>query len=117
MFERLGVESGRIVPTWPDHVVELRDVTIRGAFAMPTDDSDLNHMGFVFEFAHGPRIYMTGDTADCDLLASAARHSPHLMITCINGGFKNLSHDQAARLWRRRFARARRSLPLRYVRR
>jgi L-ascorbate 6-phosphate lactonase len=112
VFERLGVESGRIVPAWPDHVMELRDVTIRGAFAMPTDDSDLNHMGFIFEFAHGPRIYMTGDTADCELLASAGRHAPHLMITCINGGFKNLSHDQAAMLAGR--VRPRAAIPCHY---
>jgi L-ascorbate 6-phosphate lactonase len=98
VFKREGVESGRIVSTWPDHVVEMRDVLIRGTFALPTDDTDLNHMGYIFEFAHGPRIYMTGDTADCELLSSAARHRPDLMITVINGGFQNLSHDQAARL-------------------
>ncbi len=83
----------------------------------PTDDTDLNHMGFVFEFAHGPRIYMTGDTADCELLASAGRHAPHLMITCINGGFKNLSHDQAAILAGRVRPARRHPLPLRHVRR
>lgn len=98
VFARLGVESGRIVPVWPDHVVELRDVTIRGAFAMPTDDSDLNHLGYVFGFGGAPPVYMTGDTADCELLESARRHEPQLMITVINGGFKNLSHDQAAML-------------------
>jgi L-ascorbate 6-phosphate lactonase len=98
VFARLGVESGRIVPVWPDHVVELRDVRIRGAFAMPTDDTDLNHLGYVFEFGAAPPIYMTGDTADCELLESARRHAPELMITCINGGFKNLSHFEAAGL-------------------
>ncbi len=98
VFARLGVESGRIVPTWPDHVVEMRDVKLTGAFALPTDDTDLNHLGYILEFGHAPRIYMTGDTAECDLLASAGRHKPALMISCINGGFKNLSHDQAALL-------------------
>lgn len=98
VFARLGVETGRIVPVWPDHAVEFRDVRMRGTFAMPTDDTDLNHLGYVFEFGKAPRIYMTGDTADCELLDSARRHEPELMITCINGGFKNLSHDQAAML-------------------
>jgi L-ascorbate 6-phosphate lactonase len=98
VYARLGVESGRIVPVWPDHVVELRDVTIRGTFAMPTDDTDLNHLGYVFDFGGAPRVYMTGDTADCELLEAARRHGPELMITVINGGFKNLSHDQAALL-------------------
>jgi len=98
IYRRAQIEAGRIVPAWPDCELELRDVTIRGTFSLPTDDTDLNHMGYVFQFGHGPRIYMTGDTAESELLASAGRHQPRLMITCINGGFKNLSHDQAAML-------------------
>jgi L-ascorbate metabolism protein UlaG (beta-lactamase superfamily) len=98
VFRDKGVEAGRILPCWPDGVLELRDIVIRGTFALPTDDTDLNHMGYVFEFGNGPRVYMTGDTDACELLASARRHEPHLMITCINGGFNNLSHDEAAQL-------------------
>ena len=98
VFRRQGVEDGRILATWPDRVLELRDIAIRGTFALPTDDTDLNHLGYILEFGNGPRIYMTGDTDHCALLASARRHAPHLMITCINGGFNNLSHDEAARL-------------------
>jgi L-ascorbate 6-phosphate lactonase len=97
-FEQNGVEKDRILPVWPDHTLEFRDVRLRATFALPTDDTDLNHVGFLIEFAGGPRIYMTGDTAECELLASVAKYQPDLMITCINGGFNNLSHDQAARL-------------------
>jgi len=50
------------------------------------------------EFGAGPRVYMTGDTDYNELLESAARHSPDLVITCINGGFNNLSHYEAAQL-------------------
>jgi L-ascorbate 6-phosphate lactonase len=32
------------------------------------------------------------------LLASAARHEPEIVVTCINGGFNNLSHFEAAEL-------------------
>ena len=98
VYREKGIESGRIVPSWPDCELEFRDVVIRGAFAMPTDDSDLNHMGFLFQFGKGPRIYVTGDTDYSELLASAAKHSPEVMITCINGGFNNLSHYEAAQL-------------------
>lgn len=98
VYRRKGVESGRIVPSWPDCRIEIRDVTIHGTFALPTDDTDLNHMGFVFQFGKGPRVYVTGDTDYHELLASAAKHSPDVMITCINGGFNNLSHHEAARL-------------------
>ncbi|HWQ53788.1 MAG TPA: MBL fold metallo-hydrolase [Bryobacteraceae bacterium] len=98
VYREKGIEGGRIQPSWPDCRIEVRDVTIHGTFALPTDDTDLNHMGFVFEFGKGPRIYVTGDTDYHELLASVARHSPDVMITCINGGFNNLSHYEAARL-------------------
>ncbi|MBS1871617.1 MAG: MBL fold metallo-hydrolase [Acidobacteria bacterium] len=93
-----GIESGRIAPAWPDCELEFGDLRLRGAFALPTDDTDLNHMGFVIQFGGGPRIYMTGDTDYSDLLASAAKHRPDVVITCINGGFNNLSHFEAAEL-------------------
>lgn len=92
------IESGRIMPAWPDCELEVRDVQIRGTFALPTDDSDLNHMGYVYQFGSGPRIYVTGDTDHHELLTSAAKHAPDLVITVINGGFNNLSHWEAADL-------------------
>lgn len=98
VYREEGVESGRIIPAWPDCELEFRDIRIRGAFALPTDDTDLNHMGYIFEFGSGPRVYMTGDTDYSELLTSAARRAPHLAITCINGGFNNLSHWEAAQL-------------------
>ena len=98
IYRTEGIESGRIVPTWPDRALEFRDVRIHGAFALPTDASDLNHMGFVFEFGDGPRIYVTGDTDYSELLASARKHAPDMLITCINGGFNNLSHWEAAQV-------------------
>lgn len=98
VFRAEGVEAGRIQPSWPQCVLEWKDVTIYGTFALPTDDTDLNHMGFVFQFGNGPRVYVTGDTDYTELLTSAGKHEPDLLITCINGGFNNLSHWEAARL-------------------
>jgi L-ascorbate 6-phosphate lactonase len=98
VFRREGVESGRVAPAWPDCEIEFRDLRVRGTFALPTDGTDLNHMGFLLEFGRGPKIYITGDTDFHELLFSAARHKPDLVITCINGGFNNLSHWEAAEL-------------------
>ncbi len=100
IFRGEGVETGRIVPAWPSCEIEFRDIRITGTFALPTDDTDLNHMGFVFQFGSGPKVYVTGDTDDSDLLYSTANHSPDLLITVINGGFNNLSHWEAAQLAR-----------------
>jgi L-ascorbate 6-phosphate lactonase len=96
VYRSEGVESGRIVASWPDCEIEHRDLRIRGTFALPTDTSDLNHMGFVFQFGNGPKVYVTGDTAQSDLLLGVTKHSPDIVITVINGGFNNLSHWQAA---------------------
>jgi L-ascorbate 6-phosphate lactonase len=98
VFAAEGVETGRIVPTWPQNEIQFRDVGIRGTFALPTDQTDLNHMGFVYRFGNGPRIYVTGDTDYSELLCEAGQHSPDVLITVINGGFNNLSHFEAAEL-------------------
>ena len=96
VFHKEGVEDSRIHPAWPHHSLEFKDIRIHGTFALPTDDTDLNHMGFVFQFGNGPRVYVTGDTDYTELLVSASQRNPDLMITCINGGFNNLSHWEAA---------------------
>jgi L-ascorbate 6-phosphate lactonase len=98
VFRAEGIPDAAISPAWPDCALRHADLTLRGTFALPTDDTDLNHMGFVFEFAGGPKIYMTGDTDYHDLVASAAKHRPDVMIACINGGFNNLSTWEAAEL-------------------
>jgi L-ascorbate 6-phosphate lactonase len=97
-FAEAGVpESDRIL-TWPNHVEAFKDAVFTGVFALPTDHTDMTHMGFVIEVDDGPKVYITGDTADCDLLRSAARQRPDVMLTCINAGYNNLSHWQAAEL-------------------
>jgi len=94
-----GVESGRITPAWPDAEFECKDLRISGAWALPTDASDLNHMGFVLRFgSKGPKVYITGDTDYHDLLTSVRKHQPDVVITVINGGFNNMSHWEAADL-------------------
>src|SRR5216683_1293835 len=98
VYRAEGIESGRIAQAWPDCELEFRDIAIHGTFALPTDDTDLNHMGYVFEFGSGPRIYVTGDTDYSELLFAAAKHTPDIVITCINGGFNNLSHYEAAQM-------------------
>jgi len=84
-------------------------VSVRPTFALPTDKSDLNHVGFLVSFPNGATFWDTGDTAWCDgltELATAAVVSglpagtigPDLMAVCINSGYGNLSHWEASRL-------------------
>ncbi len=96
VFERAGIPKDERILFWPNHELRFADLTFIGTFALPTDHTDLTHMGFVVAVDDGPRVYFTGDTAATDILWTAARHEPDVMIVCINAGFKNLSHWQAA---------------------
>lgn len=96
VFVEAGVPEEACVLTWPNDVKEFADIRLTGTFALPTDHTDLTHMGFVIEVDEGPKLYITGDTAATDLLWTAARHQPDAMAVCINAGFNNLSHWQAA---------------------
>ncbi len=98
VFTKEGIEPSRIIPAWPSVEIEHRDLRLSGTFALPTDTTDLNHMGFVVRFGDGPKVWVTGDTDYSELLLAAGAHSPDLMITCINAGFNNLSHWEAAQI-------------------
>ena len=97
-FARCGVEGSKVQQAYPGGKLQVADLTVHGTFAMPTDDSDLNHMGYVLAVENGPRVYISGDTDYSDLLAHVRKLEPDIMISCINGGFNNLSHWEAAEL-------------------
>lgn len=112
VFVRCGVDPKRVEQLYAGGKYTFGDLTVHGTFAVPTDDTDLNHLGFVIEIEDGPRIYMTGDTDWSELLASASKFKPELLITCVNGGFNNLSHWEAADL--ARLVRPRAAIPCHY---
>jgi len=94
-----GVPQGRCRLIHPNEEVLLAGSTrLRGAFALPTDDTDLNHMGLVLKFANGTTFYNTGDTGHCELLQSLVPHGVDICAVCINGGFRNLDAMRAAEL-------------------
>ena len=95
-YRRCSVEEKKIRILYAGGKVEMGDVMVHGTFAMPTDDSDLDHLGFVLAIDNGPRIYISGDTDYTDLLGHVAKLEPDVKITCMNGGFNNLSHWEAA---------------------
>ncbi len=76
-------------------------VTIRVTFALPTDGTDLNHLGFLIRFPGGGTFWNTGDSAWCEQLpelAGAGVAKPAVMAVCINTGYGNLSHWDASKL-------------------
>ncbi|MGC8792494.1 MAG: MBL fold metallo-hydrolase [Bryobacteraceae bacterium] len=98
VFGRQGVPDSRIRMLWAGAALEHGELRLRATFALPTEASDLNHLGYVIRFGEGPVVYLTGDTAWHELVAEAAPQAPDILITCINGGFANLSHWEAAGL-------------------
>ncbi len=98
VFRSAGVPEERIRMLWPGAALRQGDLELRAVFALPTDASDLNHLGYAIRFGEGPLIYLTGDTAWHELVAEAAPRKPDVLIACINGGFANLNHWEAAGL-------------------
>lgn len=96
-----GIGESRIERIWPNKVVAWKDVWVRATFAIPYAADDLNHVGYLIGVNGGPTIYMTGDTDYNEILGTvAAAYRPELMLTVINGAFRNLSPSDAARLAR-----------------
>ena len=98
-YEQCGVPSASCHLLHPGQELQFGGPTkVRGTFALSTDNTDLNHLGVLFEFANGITFYNTGDTAYCELLKDLLPRNPDICTICINGGFHNLSHMQAAEI-------------------
>jgi len=93
-----GIPAARQVLMHPLQTETADGIKITGTFAEPTDFTDLNHMGFVVQFPGGRVWYNSGDTAKTELLEHAKAFQPAMMAVCINGGYHNLSHWEAAEI-------------------
>jgi L-ascorbate 6-phosphate lactonase len=102
VFAQAGIDEERCEILWPNRVIERGDLRLTATFALPTDAGDLTHIGLLVQAGSGPKLWITGDTGWCDLLAEAGlKHLPDAVCVPINGGYGNLSHWQAAELIRR----------------
>jgi len=96
ILEDAGIPAKNITLLHPGQSEQVLSVEVIGTFALPTDDTDLNHLGIVVKFSNGKTYYNSGDTAYCELLNSVKKMKPDFMSICINGGYHNLSHWEAA---------------------
>lgn len=98
-FKQCGVPEPCCQILHPNQTIQLDGPTeLTGTFALPTDNTDLNHTGVLIRFANGVTFYDTGDTGYCELLASLLPSGVDLCAICINGGFHNLDPLHAARI-------------------
>jgi L-ascorbate 6-phosphate lactonase len=94
----MGVPNDKILLTWPNKEHRVGDVRIRATFAIPYWGDDLTHIGYLAFADQGPCVYFTGDTDYHDILGNVADHKPEIMVTVINGAFRNLGPNEAAKL-------------------
>jgi L-ascorbate 6-phosphate lactonase len=98
----LGVPDAEMIMVWPNRSHVAGDFTVRATFAIPLGGDDLTHVGYLILVQNGPTVYFTGDTGYHELLGDAvAPHEPEVMVTVINGAFRNLSPAEAAALAKR----------------
>jgi len=97
LYRECGVQEANYRLIHPGENLELGNSTsLQGTFALPTDDTDLNHAGMLFRFANGITFYNSGDTAYAERLAALLPADVDICAICINGGFHNLSPAEAA---------------------
>lgn len=94
----MGVPQKEIFLTWPNREYRFGDVRLKATFAIPFWGDDLTHVGYLIFVDGGPTTYFTGDTDYHDLLGYVADHKPDIMVTVINGAFRNLGPNEAAKL-------------------
>jgi L-ascorbate 6-phosphate lactonase len=95
----LGVPEEQTIVVWPSKQVLLGDLTVIVTFAIPFGADDVTHVGYLLSVESGPSVYFTGDTAYHDILAlGLGERKPDVLVTVINGAFRNLGPAEAAHL-------------------
>ena len=98
VFDEAGIPKSSQLLMHPLQKETVGGIEVTGTFAEPTDFTDLNHMGFAVQFPGGRVWYNSGDTAKTELLEHVKAFKPAMMAVCINGGYHNLSHWEAAEI-------------------
>ena len=97
VYRECGVAEERCELLHPGECVDLgSSVRVQGTFALPTDATDLNHLGVLLSFSNGITFYDTGDTAFANVLEELLPKDVDVCAICMNGGFHNLSATDAA---------------------
>ena len=101
IFQECGVPVDLCQLIHPGESLELGgSVVVQATFALPTDDTDLNHTGVLVRFANGLTFYSTGDTAYAERLSALLPTGVDVCAICINGGYHNLTVPEAAEIVR-----------------
>ena len=97
-LKSFGIDEKNCKLIHPAQEIEVQGINIFGTFSLPTDLSDLNHIGFVIKFKNDITFYNSGDTSYTNLLGYAGKFNPDIATLCINGGYNNLDVMEAVRI-------------------
>jgi L-ascorbate 6-phosphate lactonase len=92
-----GIAAERTIVLEPNRTYDLQYMALH---TVPADHGDYSEsaLGLLLDF-HGVRILVTGDTSlRPGLFQPLFDLRPDVMLPCINGGFGNMTHLDAARL-------------------
>jgi len=93
-----GVPQDEIVLSWPNKEHRFGDLRLKSTFAIPPAGDDVTHTGYLIFVDSAPTLYFTGDTDYHDVLDYIAAYKPEVMVTVINGAFRNMGPNEAAKL-------------------
>jgi L-ascorbate 6-phosphate lactonase len=96
VYEDSGVLKPMCRLLHPGETLPLSGITVTATFALPTDNTDLNHSGMLLDFSSGITFFNTGDTAWAEGLPALLPRNVDICAVCINGGYHNLGPEQAA---------------------
>ena len=96
MRRQSGIPESRIQLMHSHQIWKGLGREVTGCLAEPMDFTDRNHISFSLNFDCGKLWHNSGDTAKTALLVHEADLKPEIMAICINGGYHNLSHWEAA---------------------
>lgn len=94
----LGILRDEILLVWPNKEHRFGDIRMRATFAIPYWGDDITHIGYLIFVDGGPTVYLTGDTDYHEVLGYIGGFKPDVMITVINGAFRNLGPNEATQL-------------------
>lgn len=96
-YYKCGVNQSACRLIHPGEIIDLgRGVTLESTFSLPTDSTDLNHIGVLLRYGSGISFYNVGDTAYADHLSTLLPADIDICAICINGGYRNLGSVEAA---------------------
>jgi L-ascorbate 6-phosphate lactonase len=93
----LGIPYDNIVCIDSGETNIIRDVTITGIYALPSEVEVIDTTGYFIQFANGRSVYHTSDTDFSNLLLKSAPHA-EVLLACINGKDGNMGAQAAAKV-------------------